>query len=438
MTEVPRATSSKLWTTWKLLRQPYAMWPPLAAQHGKTFRIDAWNGDIVCTADPDVLRDLFKATTDEVRPFAVDALLPVLGADSVIAIWGARHKEARRLLMPSFHGPRMKAYTERMREITLRTSARWGEVPGAEIVALDEMLSISLEVIARAVFGIDDAAEVTRHTDAIRAFVRTLRPELLFVPAMLKLPVGPGPRFLRAKEAFDAMLHRTIRERRAGERGDDVLSMLLDATHADGGAVDDDEVRDQLVTLLFAGHETTQIAMAWMLYHLARHPEARARLEAEVDGWDGVSDTLGNLPYLDAVVQETLRMHAIVPDFVRTLVTPMTLGPYTLPAGTHVAMIAAMLHADPALYPDPDAFRPERHLERTFKPYELIPFGGGVRRCIGAALATWEMKVVVATLIQRFRFDSRSDEAPVRRNATAGPRHGVRLAVSRRASPATA
>ncbi|MEQ1567455.1 MAG: cytochrome P450 [Myxococcota bacterium] len=428
MSEVPRATSSKLWTTWKLLREPHAMWPPLAAVHGKTFRVNAWNGDIVCTADPVVLRDLFRATTDEVRPFAVDSLMSVLGAHSVLATWGPRHKEARRLLTPPFHGQRMRAYTERMREITTRTAAGWG----GEIVALDEMLSISLEVIVRAVFGVDDLAQVKAHTEAIRAFVGTLRPELLFVPALLKLPFGSGPKFLAAKDRFDAMLFDVIRERRAGARGDDVLSMLLDATHEDGTAASDVEVRDQLVTLLFAGHETTQIAMAWMLYHLARHPAALERLAAEVDGWDGSAEALNAMPWLDAVVQETLRLHAILPDFVRTLVVPMTLGPYALPAGTHVAMIPALLHVDPELYPDPHAFRPERHLDHTFKPYELIPFGGGVRRCIGAALATWEMKVVVATLVQQHRFTSLSDEVAVRRNATAGPGSGVRLGVERR------
>lgn len=430
MTEVPRATSSKLWTTWKLMREPEGMWPGLVARHGKTFRINAWNADCVCTGDPAVLRDLFKATTDEVRPFQVDSLLPILGERSVIAVWGPRHKEARRLLTPPFHGARMKAYTERMREIAVRRSSAWR----GEIVALDEMLAISLEVIVRAIYGVRDADQVERHMSAIREFVTALRPEVLFVPALMKLPVGPGARFLAAKERFDALLYEVIRERRAGERGDDVLSMLLDATHEDGTAADDEEVRDQLATLLFAGHETTQIAMAWMLYHLSRHPDALARLEGEVDGWNGSPEGLADLPYLDAVVHETLRLHPIVPDFLRTLVVPMKLGPWELPAGTHVAMVSPILHTDPELYPNPHAFEPQRHLDRTFKPNELIPFGGGVRRCIGAALATWEMKVVVATLVQRFRFASRSDEVAARRNVTTGPASGVRLAVTRRAT----
>jgi cytochrome P450 family 110 len=176
--------------------------------------------------------------------------------------------------------------------------------------------------------------------------------------------------------------------------------------------------------------------MSWMLYHLARNPAALLRLRAEIDGWDGAPEGLANLPYLAAVCDETLRMHAIVPDFLRTLVVPMTLGPWSLPAGTHVAMVAAMLHSDPELYPEPDTFRPERHLDHTFKPHELIPFGGGVRRCIGAALATWEMKVVVSTLLQHFDFESLTTEIATRRNATTGPKHGVRLRVTRRVASA--
>lgn len=434
MSDMPRVPWNRLYATWQLVRDPYGMWTPLGARYGKTFRLRAWNGDIVCTADPAVLRDLFKATSDQVRPFAVDGLQPLIGPNSVLLLSGARHRAARRLLTPPFHGARMRAYTARMREVALRTSDRWG----GEIVALDEMLSISLEVIARAVFGVDDDGRVREIIDTVRDLVRDLRPELLFVPLLLKAPVGPGPRFLRTKARFDAQLAAIVRERRAGARGDDVLSMLIDATHEDGTPATEDEIRDQLVTLLFAGHETTQIAMSWMLYHLAGHPDALARLEAEVDGWDGADEGLDRLPYLDAVVHETLRLHAIVPDFVRTLSVDLQLGPYALPAGTNVAMIAAMLHADPELYPDPDAFRPERHLERTFKPNELIPFGGGVRRCIGAALATWEMKVVVATLLQRFRFERRSEESPVRRNATTGPAGGVRLAVTPRSRASAA
>jgi cytochrome P450 family 110 len=403
MTDIPRVPWNRLYATFQLVQDPFGMWPPLRARYGKTFRLRAWNGDIVCTADPEVLRDLFKATSDQVRPFAIDGLRPLIGAHSVLLLAGAPHRAARRLLTPPFHGARMRAYTARMREIALRAAASWGD----EIVAADQMLSISLEVIARAVFGVEDPARVGRITETVGALARDLRPELLFVPALLRLPVGPGPRFLRTKARFDAQLAEVIAERRAGRRGEDVLSMLIDATHEDGTAATDDEIRDQLVTLLFAGHETTQIAMAWMLYHLAGHPAALARLQAEVDRWDGASDSLDRLPWLDAVVKETLRLNAIVPG-------------------------------DPELYPDPDAFAPERHLERSYKPHELIPFGGGVRRCIGAALATWEMKVVVATLVQRFDFARRSAEVAVRRNATAGPRYGVRLALTPRRAAAAA
>lgn len=436
---IPSGPWPRLWNTVRLMRDPYGTYRRCREKYGDTFWFRAVNGDVLCTCEPEVIADLLKADSDEVKPFAVDALSPLLGQNSVLALWGHRHREERKLLMPPFHGERMRAYGGVMVESVQEVCGGWAE--GQEVVAADAMLAVSLRVIVRAVFGVLEPQRVAQWTEAIVRLVGVTSPILLFVPSLQRAPLGLGPwaRLVEARDALDALLLGEIRERRrTGARGTDILSMMLDATRQDGGALLEMDVRDELVTLLFAGHETTQIAMAWMLYHLARHPDAMERLQAELDGSDGSPEALGKLPYLDAVVNETLRLNPIVPDPLRTLAVPMKLGRYELPAGTHVAFVAALVHEREDLYPEPLAFRPERFLQRKFRPHELLAFGGGVRRCIGAALATWEMKVVVGTLLQRYSFESLSEEVAVRRNVSMGLRHGARLRVRARALRAAA
>jgi cytochrome P450 len=211
-----------------------------------------------------------------------------------------------------------------------------------------------------------------------------------------------------------------------------VLSLLLDAQHEDGSPMADEEIRDELVTLLFAGHETTQIAMAWLLYHLARTPDAMASVRAEIDSGDGSAEALVRAPYLDAAWSEALRMTPIVPDMLRTTTADLQVGPHLLPTGTNLAFVAAMVHTRPDLYPDPSVFRPERFLGHTFGPHEYLPFGGGVRRCLGAHFSSVEGRVVVGSILRAFDVTSLREEQPARRNATMGVRHGVPLRVRRR------
>jgi cytochrome P450 len=295
------------------------------------------------------------------------------------------------------------------------------------------MLDISLEVIVQAVYGVQQPEQVRVWSDAIRSVVGAFHPALIFAPGLQRGWFPPWRRVEAARPHHDALVYAELRARRAtGLQGDDILSLMLQATYDDGEPMSDEAVRDELVTLLFAGHETTQIAMAWALYRLARRPEALARLQAELDGSDGSPEALARLPYLDAVVQETLRMQPIVPDLVRTLSVGLELGPWALPAGTHVAPVAAMVHVREDLYPDPHAFRPERFLEHKPRPWELLPFGGGVRRCIGAALATFEMKTVLGTWLRQVELRSLREDEPVRRNIAMGARHGVLMELVRR------
>jgi cytochrome P450 len=434
---IPRGPRSRVVTSWRILRDPFTFWEEARARYGDTFELRAWNGDIVCTGDPARVAEIFQAKTTEVMPFRPEAFGPLLGRHSVLMLWGAAHHEQRRLLSPPFAGAKTRAFGAVFRDTTLATLARWPA--DGEVRAADELLALTIEIIVRAVFGILDPDAVETWSRDIREMVAAIDPLLLFFPVLQRLPTGRWRRFLACRDRLDAAIHRELAaRRRTGARGDDVLSLLLDATHEDGSPMADDEIRDELVTLLFAGHETTQIAMSWMLYHLARHPEALAKLRAELDAGDGSPEALLRSPYLDAAWSETLRMMPIVPDMLRTTTAPLRLGGVELPVGTHLCFVAAMVHTRPDMYPEPHAFRPERFLERKFGPHEFLPFGGGVRRCLGAGFATVEGKVVVGTVLRAFDVESLQEEEPLRRNATMGVRHGVRLRVRRRAAAAAA
>ncbi|MEZ4240570.1 MAG: cytochrome P450 [Myxococcota bacterium] len=420
-----------VWTSWRVMTDPFRFYAQLRARYGDTFTLHAVNGDVVCSCDPAFVRDVLKLDSTASRPFAVDAAAPLLGRNGLLLLAGDAHRQERRLLTPPFHGRRMRAYGHVIRETAEEVLSRWTD--GAEISARADMLDISFRVIVRAVFGVVDDEAVARWVQAVRALVDGFNPLLIFVPALQRLPFGPGPRFAASRGALDQLLYDEIAARRAsGARGDDILSMMLDAAYEGGGAMTDLQLRDELVTLLFAGHETTQVSMAWALYRLARRPGALARLQAELDATDGSPEALEQAPYLGAVVQETLRLEPIVPDIIRTLTEPRTLGGYDFPAGTHVSFLAGLVHQREDLYPEPEAFRPERFLERKFAPHEFLSFGGGVRRCIGAALATYEMKVVLGTLLRAVDVESLSEERSVRRSVAMGTSGPVLLRVRRR------
>jgi cytochrome P450 len=292
--------------------------------------------------------------------------------------------------------------------------------------------SVSLEVILDTVFGVADPV--------VRSGLKALLPELLNLgnglPMFLKflrLPVVPSwKRFTAVRKQTDELIGQLIRDRvSADDRGDDILSMLLEAEYDDGSRMDELEVRDQLLSILSAGHETTAIAMAWTLYWLHRHPEKLNRLLEDISEQapTGDPEALTQIPYLDAVVNESLRIHPVLPDLARKLCQDAELMGCKLKAGTAVGAVAFLTHRDPDIYKNPDEWIPERFLDRKFSPFEFYPFGGGNRRCIGAAFASFEAKVVLGTLLSTYRFEL-LDDRPLsveRRHITLLPRGGVRM-----------
>lgn len=356
-------------------------------------------GNWVFLADPDLVRTVFAADPELVRTGPTNRFLEgVVGAGSILLSDEPRHMQQRRILLPPFHGERVGAYRELIGEVTRAELAKWPV--GEEMPLWPRMQAITLEVIVRAVFGINDAERQRRMHVLLRDMLNRLtsarwvlgRTALALATRRREHPFDPADRVLAP---VDEAIHAEIRRRRrVGEAGgDDILSLLIEARYEDGSPLSDQQLRDELMTLLIAGHESTATALAWAFERLLRHPDMLARMRDEADaGEDG---------YAEAVVKETLRLRPVLPIVLRELVEPMTLGTHRLPAGTWVAPCGYLIHRREDIYPQALSFQPERFVGRKAGTYTWMPFGGGVRRCVGAAFAQLEMKEVLQSVVRR-------------------------------------
>jgi len=427
---IPKGPRFGLGTTLSYIRNPYGFFERSVRRYGQPFGCHTMGGPLVLSGRPEDVRDIFRADPMIFEPWNTDVLKPVLGSNSVILTSGTKHREYRKLLVPPFHGQRMRSYAQSMASAAHDCASKWHE--GEDFRAYNFTQSVSLEVILDTVFGVTDPV--------VRSGLKALLPELLNLgnglPMFLKflrLPVVPSwRRFTAVRKQTDELIGQLIRDRASSDdRGDDILSMLLEAEYDDGSRMDELEVRDQLLSILSAGHETTAIAMAWTLYWLHRHPEKLNRLLEDISEQapTGDPEALTQIPYLDAVVNESLRIHPVLPDLARKLSQDAELMGCKLKAGTAVGAVAFLTHRDPEIYENPDEWIPERFLDHKFSPFEFYPFGGGNRRCIGAAFASFEAKVVLGTLLPTYRFEL-LDDRPLsveRRHITLMPRGGVRM-----------
>lgn len=357
-------------------------------------------------------RELFRAPVDAVEPPLPNPIEPLVGPGSLILTAGARHRRDRTLLAPAFHSARIREYGELIRTATRRelageTGAAW--VPGARIDARAAARSITLQVILTAVFGVGGRQDRTEYAAAVGAFLESYSGPLMLLPVLRHKAFGYGPwdRFVRARARLDRLIRAEITRRRADphRRTTDLLGLLLSTHYDDGTAITDAQLCDELRTLLVAGHETTATTLVWALYHLHRAPATLERLRGELRGAGPRTDPaeLARLPYLDAVCQETLRLHPPVPIVVRRLTAPGTLCGIALDAGDTLGIAVPLLHSDPAVWSEPARFEPQRFIERRYRPCEFAPFGGGHRRCVGAALADYELRVALATILAAVR-----------------------------------
>jgi cytochrome P450 family 110 len=418
----------------RAMNDPHGTNLRLMRAYGDPFLVRTFIGPLAVTGHPDGVRDFFAADPDVFEFCAPEMEAPLIGESALVFATGDRHRNDRKLLAPSFHGARMRRYGRSMAAAALREVSRWA--PGRSVDVHEAAQTIALEVLVRTVFGLEDVEQIRIFSEAVVGLANAMTPVLLFFPSIRRRFGGYGPyaTFLRASERLDALIYREIqaRQRGAGDR-EDILSMMVGARYEDGNGMSDAKLRDELRVLLFAGHETTAVALAWAFYEIHRQPAIRERLLAELDalGPDPEPGAVAALPYLDAVCQETLRRHTIFPEVGRMLRRPLSLRGYRLPAGVAVIAAASILHEREELYPEPHRFRPERFLERPPGPYEFIPFGGGSHRCLGASFATYEMKIVIATLLRRceLRLVPREPIETVRRGITMGPKGGVPMVV---------
>jgi cytochrome P450 len=409
-----------------LRRDPIDFFLRLRRRYGDTFSVSfpSFHG-LVYVADPGLAKRIFMADPRRFHAGEANAtvLEPALGPHSVLTLDEDEHLRQRKLLLPPFHGESVRRYGELIREIAEREIERWPV--GSAFALRPHTQRITLDVILRAVFGVRDPHRFALAHRLIDEFARRSQ-SILLLPVLRRRfgRFSPAARFERARDALDAFIYEEIAARRSevGDGGrDDVLSLLLRARHDDGSRMSDEELRDELVTVIGAGHETTATALAWAMERLLRTPRVLARLRQSIVANDD--------DYLDAVIKEALRTRPVISDVARKLTEPADVGGYSLPAGTFVLPAIIAIHHREDIYPEPFEFRPERFLEGQGDGYAWIPFGGGVRRCLGAAFAQYEMKVVLRAIIERTDLRA-ADPRPERlrpRNITLAPARGTRV-----------
>ena len=399
------------------------------ARYGKRFTIRLiGTPPFVMLSDPAQIKELFTAPPDVLHPGEGARILePVVGSNSVILLDEKAHLSQRKLMLPAFHGEKMERLTDLVAEVAAREVEGW---PRHTPIALHPRLqALTLEIILRAVFGLDPGERLEAIRTRLTEILEIGSTPIGMIPQLQQAPfgeIGPWGRFERLKRETDELVYELIDERRArDEDRDDVLSMLLEARHEDGSPMSEIELRDELMTLLVAGHETTASALAWAFERIARTPRVADRLREEIDA--------GEDAYVTATIHETLRRRPVLPNVAPRLVKkPVTIGGWDYPPDVALVGNAYLVHHDPEIYPSPYEFRPERFLEESPGTYTWIPFGGGRRRCLGASFAQLEMKLVLRAVLGQsaVRPSEQAAETARRRSITVSPRRGAAVVLT--------
>ncbi|MEO1429877.1 MAG: cytochrome P450 [Cyanobacteria bacterium J06633_8] len=428
--------------TMQFILDPLSILEKAAKRYGDIFTLRL-KSPVVFISNPQALQQIltndtkdFSAPSEGNKPFE-----PLMGKNSVIMASGKAHRRQRKLLMPSFHGDKVRSYVEVINQVTSEVMSSW-EV-GKNFDIRDGMQAITMRIIMQAVFGIYEGERAIELEKLLSSMLEAggsspLKAAFLIFPVLQK-DLGEKSywgKFLREKQRVYQILNDEIEERRANpsDSRTDVLSMLMAARDEQGEAMSNMELSDELITLLTAGHETTATALAWAFYWIHKSPQVREKLLEELDSLDDNPDfsTINKLPYLNAVCNETLRIYPVaILQFQRKVETPVLLGGHDLEPGTLLYGSVYLTHQREDLYPEPKKFKPERFLERQFSPYEFIPFGAGTRRCIGAALAQCEMKLILTKILKNLELEliDNSELKPKRRGLVTGPNRPIQMVV---------
>jgi cytochrome P450 len=450
---LPPGPRASLLLALRYLRDPLAFYHRCAARYGDRFTVPTPAGPLLVLGDPADVQALFALQPADFTRFSPETVTPLLGSRSLLVVSGEEHRRDRKLLSPLFAGERVRllgrAVAAAMQRELLALPRRAQVKVKVKVTVQDLAQRVALETLVSALLG-GDAAARAGGKQAVLACLSALDPKLMLLPALRRplLGLGPYDRFVRCRDRLDALTFAEIARRRrelAGGQGaataaadPDLLTLLLSLRDEQGQGLADREVRDQLLTLVLTGYETVGIAAAWVVYWIKRHPAIERRLRGELAalGPAPAAEALVAAPYLDAVCSESLRIYPVVPEVVRKLVRPLRLSDRDIPAGVAVAACIARVHHHPSVYDDAAAFRPERFLSsRRYAPWEYCPFAAGVRRCIGAALAQDELKILIGMLLSHCDIELR-ERAPVRprmRHLAMGPPTGIRVTLTPRA-----
>ena len=422
--------------------RPLAYLERCRARYGKRFTLRIpLAPPFVMLSDPAEVKQVFTAPAEVLHPGeGAKVLEPIVGSNSVLLLDGSAHMEQRKLMLPAFHGESMGRLSGVMAEVTEREVASWPRDTPIELHA--RMQRLTLEIILRAVFGLDSGPRLDALRERLAAMlafgdraISLMPPPPGSLAQRILERVGPFAGFVRLRASIDEMLFELIDERRREMReSDDILAMLLAARHEDGSPMSREEIRDELLTLLVAGHETTASSLAWLCDALPHHPEVLRQLNDEIASGEGDD-------YLTATIQESMRRRPVLPNSgPRLVMQPVDVGGWSYPAGVCLVPNAYLIHHDPDIYPDPYAFRPQRFLDEPPGTYTWIPFGGGRRRCLGATFAMLETKLVVRALLAACELKAAKAGSDVasRRNITVTPSGGALTVLAQRKPAAVA
>lgn len=444
--QLPQASPLPLWLQKiQLIIDPLGYMDSAYQRSGDIFQVPVVGNYqmLLLVSNPEALKQIFTRENKEFKSPGSKNYQVLVGKDSLLCSEGDRHQRKRKLLMPPFHGVQMRGYGE---IICKQTEQLIGKLTyGTNFSARAIMQELSLEVILRVVFGLTEGEVFHRLKKIIISLMEHLKypffSSVLYLPYLRKDlgPWSPWGYFCRIKQQIDQLLYEEISHRRQQSdfSGTDILSLMMLARDEEGKGMSDQELRDELITLLIAGHETTANSMAWALYWIHKNPDIRNQLLEEIDPLSDTLEpmTINRLPYLTAVCYETLRIYPVLMlTTPREVKEPVELMGYQLETGTGLYGAIYLTHHREDLYPQPQQFKPERFLERQFSPYEFLPFGGGKRRCIGDVFALFEMKLVLATILSRYELALADNltERPQRRWITTAPSGGVKMILTSR------
>ena len=423
----PRETLNPL-QVWKFLAYPGRAAERLYNKYGALAPIGFFGAKYTMVLTPEAALQVFAQPPEDYIAFYEESFGGLNGEGSLWILAGEAHRRERKLFAPAVHPGHFQAYGDVIRDVARLHFGHWraGEVRRS----VDTTKAIALDVIMRLVFGVEDDAFMREGGAILDRLTGTIHPIFVFYPKLQRSWFPPFRRYEKAKAAMYEWCGRLIALRRSrGTLGDDVLGRLMRANDEHGNPYTELHICNELLSILTAGHVTTGVALAWALYEVGRHPEVLARLRDELAAANPASHEIPTLPYLSAVCDEAIRLHPILAECARVPTKPLQIAGRDIPAGEPLVIAIVGIHHNPAIFPEPQRFRPERFLERSYTKTEFMPFGGGHRRCLGAGLAEYTMRISLAEAVRTWTFEAAAVDRDIRHDIAMGPKLGVPLRI---------